>query len=126
MNDTVITTSTTVQNGAPKRADAAADSPSTPSDIASRTADVEAERKRRAILNRLKRASGQLNAVISSVENGRSCADTITQLSAASKALDRVGFLIIATSMRECIGNASTNAPQPTIDELEKLFLTLA
>nr|WP_300765858.1 metal-sensitive transcriptional regulator [uncultured Bifidobacterium sp.] len=90
------------------------------------SADARGDDRRRAVLNRLRRAAGQLNGVISSVEDGRPCADTITQLSAVSKALDRVGFLIIATSMRECVGDGSTGDSQPTIDELEKLFLTLS
>ncbi|MFO7689528.1 MAG: metal-sensitive transcriptional regulator, partial [Cryobacterium sp.] len=59
-----------------------------------------AEQKK--ILNRLKRAQGQLNAVITAVENGGNCKDVVTQLAAVSSALDRAGFVIVSTAMREC------------------------
>ncbi len=55
-----------------------------------------------AVLNRLRRAQGQLAGVISMIEQGRDCKDVVTQLAAVSKALDRAGFKIVATGMREC------------------------
>nr|WP_232077753.1 metal-sensitive transcriptional regulator [Mycolicibacterium aichiense] len=63
------------------------------------------------------------------IEEGRGCKDVVTQLAAVSKALDRAGFTIIATGLRECIDPAVAGregAQKLTIDELEKLFLSLA
>ncbi|MFB7452958.1 metal-sensitive transcriptional regulator [Streptomyces sp. NPDC056194] len=77
------------------------------------------------VLNRLKRAQGQLAAVIAMVESGRECEDVVTQLAAVSKALDRAGFKIVASGMRACLADGSENPPM-TQDKLEKLFLTLA
>ncbi len=80
-----------------------------------------------AVLNRLRRAQGQLAGVISMIEQGRDCKDVVTQLAAVSKALDRAGFKIVATGLRECVvddGNAEK--PEMSVDELEKLFLALA
>ena len=54
------------------------------------------------VLNRLRRAQGQLAGVISMVEGGRDCKDVVTQLAAVSKALDRAGFKIVACGLREC------------------------
>ncbi|WDG18362.1 metal-sensitive transcriptional regulator [Microbacterium sp. Clip185] len=85
--------------------------------------------------NRLKRAQGQLAAVIAAVENGGDCRDVITQLAAVSSAIDRAGFAIISTAMRECLTDApagedatgeTTDDDRLTVEELEKLFLTLA
>lgn len=45
-----------------------------------------------AVLNRLRRAQGQLAGVISMIEQGRDCKDVVTQLAAVSRALDRAGF----------------------------------
>ena len=89
------------------------------------TQDPEARRK---ILNRLKRARGQLNAVIDSVENGGSCRDVVTQLSAVSSALDRAGFAIVSTAMKDCIADPDATRDEQglTTEELEKLFLMLA
>jgi DNA-binding FrmR family transcriptional regulator len=89
--------------------------------------DADAVRK---IANRLKRAQGQLASVIAAVENGGDCRDVVTQLAAVSSALDRAGFAIISTAMRQCLGDddaAEEPAPRRlTVEELEKLFLTLA
>jgi DNA-binding FrmR family transcriptional regulator len=52
------------------------------------------------VLNRLRRAQGQLAGVISMVEGGRDCKDVVTQLAAVSKALDRAGFKIVACGIR--------------------------
>ncbi|MFX0592379.1 metal-sensitive transcriptional regulator [Melissospora conviva] len=78
-------------------------------------------------LTRLKRARGQLNAVIEMMEDGRDCREVLTQLAAVSKAVDRAGYKIIASGMRHC--NAARERgeePEMTEAELEKLFLTLA
>ncbi|CQD21849.1 transposase [Mycolicibacterium conceptionense] len=77
-----------------------------------------------AILNRLRRAQGQLSGVISMIEQGRDCKDVVTQLAAVSRALDRAGFKIVATGLRECITGESDEPMD--VAELEKLFLTLA
>ncbi|MBB4854087.1 DNA-binding FrmR family transcriptional regulator [Mycobacteroides chelonae] len=80
-----------------------------------------------AILGRLRRAQGQLNGVISMIENGRDCKDVVTQLAAVSRALDRAGFKIVATGLRECItADKNGNTAPLTEAELEKLFLALA
>jgi DNA-binding FrmR family transcriptional regulator len=80
-----------------------------------------------AVLNRLRRAQGQLAGVISMIEQGRDCKDVVTQLAAVSRALDRAGFKIVATGMRECLTGDSTDGKQPMTEaELEKLFMALA
>ncbi|MCB0932189.1 MAG: metal-sensitive transcriptional regulator [Mycobacterium sp.] len=82
------------------------------------------------VLNRLRRAQGQLNGVISMIEQGRECKDVVTQLAAVSKALDRAGFKIVATGLRECMlgesADGSKKSKPMTEAELEKLFLSLA
>lgn len=80
-----------------------------------------------AILNRLRRAQGQLAGVISMLEQGRDCKDVVTQLAAVSRALDRAGFKIVANGLKECISGETADGSEPlTEDELEKLFLALA
>ena len=80
-----------------------------------------------AVLNRLRRAEGQLAGVISMIEQGRDCKDVVTQLAAVSRALDRAGFKIVATGLRECVSGADAKGNPPMTEaELEKLFLALA
>ncbi|BBX38291.1 hypothetical protein MMAG44476_06206 [Mycolicibacterium mageritense DSM 44476 = CIP 104973] len=79
-----------------------------------------------AVLNRLRRAQGQLAGVISMIEQGRDCKDVVTQLAAVSRALDRAGFKIVATGLRECVTEGPDGAERMDVAELEKLFLALA
>ncbi|QIM15820.1 metal-sensitive transcriptional regulator [Leucobacter insecticola] len=89
---------------------------------AAATHDPEAKRK---IANRLRRAHGQLAAVISAVESDTHCRDIVQQLSAVSKALDRAGFLVISTALQQCLEDPQAEgAASP--EELEKMFLSLA
>jgi DNA-binding FrmR family transcriptional regulator len=74
------------------------------------------------VVNRLKRAQGQLAGVIRMLEDGRDCEDVVTQLAAVSKALDRAGFTLIAGGLRECLRGDDELDTQ----KMEKLFLSLA
>ena len=62
-------------------------------------------------------------AVIRLIDEGGECETIVTQLAACSKALDKAGFQIIASTLRQCIED-----PDETMDpkKLEKLFLMLA
>jgi DNA-binding FrmR family transcriptional regulator len=85
----------------------------------------------KAVLNRLRRAQGQISGVIRMIEEGRDCEDVVTQLAAASRALDRAGFAIIATGLQQCVidmetGRGNGEDPVEMRGRLEKLFLSLA
>ncbi|WP_298229306.1 metal-sensitive transcriptional regulator [Gryllotalpicola sp.] len=88
---------------------------------------IDAQKK---IINRLRRAQGQLAAVVTAMEGGAGCRDVVTQLAAVSSALDRAGFQIVATAMKDCLGNdeagQGSDAADLSLDELERLFLSLA
>jgi len=77
------------------------------------------------VINRLKRAQGQLTAVIRMLEEGRECEDVVTQLAAVSKALDRAGFAIVATGLKQCLTQEG-GAQSLDTKKMEKLFLSLA
>ncbi|MDI9835615.1 metal-sensitive transcriptional regulator [Streptomyces sp. KAU_LT] len=85
----------------------------------------------KSVLNRLRRAQGQISGVIKMIEEGRDCEDVVTQLAAASRALDRAGFAIIATGLQQCLtdveqGRADGETAEQMKGRLEKLFLSLA
>jgi DNA-binding FrmR family transcriptional regulator len=75
-----------------------------------------------AVGNRLRRARGQLDGVLRMLEDGRDCADVVTQLAAVSRALDKAGFAIIASGLQQCV----TTGEDADRDKLERLFLSLA
>jgi DNA-binding FrmR family transcriptional regulator len=78
----------------------------------------------RPAANRLKRAQGQLAAVIRMLDEGQDCEDVVTQLAAVSRALDRAGFAIVATGIKQCL--ADEGAESLDVQKMEKLFLSLA
>lgn len=77
------------------------------------------------IIHRARRAHGHLGRVVTMLENGEDCEDVLIQLAAVIKALDRTGFAIVASGLRQCL---STDHDTDSVDvqKLEKLFLTLA
>jgi DNA-binding FrmR family transcriptional regulator len=77
------------------------------------------------VVNRLKRAQGQIGGVIRLIEEGRDCRDVVTQLAAVNRALDKAGFAILSSGLRECLSNPDGVQPEDQA-AMEKLFLTLA
>jgi CsoR family transcriptional regulator, copper-sensing transcriptional repressor len=77
-----------------------------------------------SVIRRLRRAQGQIGGVINMIEEGRDCADVVTQLAAASRALDRAGFKIIAAGLQQCALDGGTS--EADRERLERLFLSLA
>ncbi len=80
----------------------------------------------RIAVNRLRRAEGQIAGVIRMLETGRDCEDVVTQLAAVSHALDKAGFSIVASGLKQCL--LQEDQEQSSIDtaKLERLFLSLA
>lgn len=77
------------------------------------------------VINRIKRAQGQLAGVLRLLEEGRDCEDVVTQLAAVSKALDRAGFAIVASGLQQCLVEGD-GIDSVDVKKMEKLFLSLA
>ena len=77
------------------------------------------------VINRIKRAQGQLAGVLRLLEEGRECEDVVTQLAAVSKALDRAGFAIVASGLQQCLTQGD-ELDSIDVKKMEKLFLSLA
>ena len=82
---------------------------------------------RKDVLTRLRRVQGQIAGIIAMIEDGRDCVDVVTQMSAASSALNRAGLKVVADGMQQC-AVAVERGEQPPVDgkTLERLFLSLA
>ena len=78
-----------------------------------------------SVINRIKRARGQLDGVLRMLEEGRECEDVVTQLAAVSRALDRAGFAIVATGLQQCLAEGD-GLDSVDVKKMEKLFLSLA
>jgi DNA-binding FrmR family transcriptional regulator len=78
-----------------------------------------------AITKRIKRAHGQMGAIVRMLEEGRSCEDIVTQMAAVGKAVNTAAFTLISASLKECIIDPQINSEEIT-QKLQKLFLSLA
>jgi DNA-binding FrmR family transcriptional regulator len=78
------------------------------------------------VLNRLRRAEGQVRGVQRLIEEGADCKAVITQLTAAQSALHRAGLRLMAAGMRHCLANPEDAAAEGmTAEQMEELFLSL-
>ncbi len=78
-----------------------------------------------AIIKRVKRAQGQIGAVLRMLEEGRSCDEIVIQMSAVSKAVNTAAFTLISSSLKECILDGKSDSEEVSA-RLQKLFLSLA
>src|SRR3954465_4714817 len=76
------------------------------------------------VVNRIKRAQGQLSGVLRMLEEGRDLQEIVNQLKAVSRALDRAGFAIIANELRQAAREGAVS--DEDLDQLERFFLSLS
>jgi DNA-binding FrmR family transcriptional regulator len=72
------------------------------------------------LLRRLRKIEGQVRGIERMVEEGRRCEDVLTQVSAATNALRRVGVMVLGCALTDAIHGALREGrePGPAIDEL--------
>ena len=78
-----------------------------------------------AVVNRLKRAQGQLSGVLRMIDEGREVEQIVHQLKAVSSAIDRAGFAILVVQLKEAVEEVGDDA-EAHVARLERLFLSLA
>lgn len=72
----------------------------------------------KAVLNRLSRAQGHLDAVRKMVERGEDCSQVLVQLSAVISALNGTGRTILKDHISHCIVDAVEAGDQEAIQSL--------
>jgi DNA-binding FrmR family transcriptional regulator len=76
---------------------------------------------------RLRRVAGQVQGVERMLDEGRECRDLVTQISAANRALEQVGFRLVSAGLTYCISNPEqAEADGYPLGEVEKMFMRLA
>jgi len=79
------------------------------------------------LLTRLRRVEGQLRGIQQMLADGRECRDVVTQISAASKALDQAGFKLVASGLTYCLTHPDDAARDGyDVDDVQKMFMKLA
>jgi DNA-binding FrmR family transcriptional regulator len=72
----------------------------------------------KAVLNRLSRAIGHMEAVKRMVEDGKDCSEVLIQLSAVIAALHSTGKVILADHISHCIVDAVETGDKKAIENL--------
>ena len=78
-----------------------------------------------AVLNRLARAAGHLEAVRRMVEDGRDCSEVLIQLAAVRSALTATSKIILKDHMEHCVVDAIEQNDQTALEELERAIDSL-
>ena len=76
---------------------------------------------------RLRRIEGQVRGIQTMLTERRECADVVTQIAAASKALEQVGFKLVASGLTYCLSHPDEAAESGyDLDRVEKMFMKIS
>lgn len=75
------------------------------------------------MMNRLKRAEGQLQGVLRMIENEKDCIDVVTQLTAVRSSLDNLIGLIVAENLKNCLLSEDSELHEEKINQAIKLIV---
>ena len=73
----------------------------------------------KAVLNRMSRAIGHMNAVKKMIEDGRDCSDVLIQLSAIRSEITGVSKVILKDHIDHCIVDAVKENDEDAIEQLK-------
>lgn len=76
------------------------------------------EKEERDLLNRLNRIEGQIRGIRGMVEKEAYCPDILTQVAAASAALNSFSKVLLASHIKTCVAQDIRDGKDETIDEL--------
>ncbi|MBO1900491.1 metal-sensitive transcriptional regulator [Leucobacter weissii] len=72
------------------------------------------------LLTRLRRAEGQVRGLHRMIEDDEYCIDVITQVSAVTKALERVALALLDDHLRHCVAQAAAEGGQVSAEKLKE------
>lgn len=79
------------------------------------------------VRRRLRRVAGQVQGVERMLDEGRECRDVVTQLSAATKALEQAAFKLVASGLAYCLEYPEEAAAGGyALEEVQRMFMRLA
>ena len=79
------------------------------------------------VTKRLRRVEGQVRGIQQMLAEGRDCREVVTQISAANKALEQAGFVLVAAGLTWCLEDPDrSRAEGYDISDVQKMFTKLA
>lgn len=78
------------------------------------------------LLARLRRVEGQVRGIQSMLQEARECSDIVTQIAAATRALEQVGFKLVASGLTYCLSHPEQAAEAGyDLARVEKMFMKI-
>jgi len=79
------------------------------------------------VIRRLRRVEGQVRGLQQMLADQRDCRDIVTQLSAANKALEQAGFVLVAAGLTWCLQDPDRSSAEGyALADVQKMFTKLA
>ncbi len=79
------------------------------------------------LIRRLRRVEGQVRGIQQMLLDRRDCRDVVTQLSAANKALEQTGFVLVAAGLTWCLADPERSVAEGYhLTDVQKMFTKLA
>lgn len=79
------------------------------------------------LTKRLRRVEGQVRGIQAMLADGRDCREIVTQLSAATRALEKTGFQLVASGLTWCLAHPEESAANGyELEDVQKMFLSLS
>ncbi|MBQ8618920.1 MAG: metal-sensing transcriptional repressor [Clostridia bacterium] len=79
---------------------------------------VRAEKEYKDLITRLNRIEGQIRGIRGMVERDAYCTDILTQVSAASAALNSFTKMLLSNHIKTCVAQDIREGKDETVDEL--------
>jgi DNA-binding FrmR family transcriptional regulator len=79
-----------------------------------------------AIVTRLRRIEGQVRGLVRMVESDTSCIDILTQVSAATRALQAVALELVEDHLNHCVADAITSGGSGTEHKVAEATAAIA
>ena len=80
---------------------------------------VHTHEQTQAVLNRMSRAIGHMEAVKRMVEDGRDCSEVLIQIAAVRSAINNIGKLILEDHISHCIVDAVEHGDSQALEDLK-------
>ncbi len=78
------------------------------------------------LIKRLRRVEGQVRGIQQMLADNRDCREVVTQLAAATKALEQTGFVLVAAGLTWCLQDPERSAAAGyELADVQKLFTKL-
>lgn len=79
------------------------------------------------LTRRLRKVAGQVKGIEQMLRDERDCREVVTQISAANKALEQIGFLLVAAGLEWCLSSPEQSAAEGyELADVQRMFLKLA